>query len=76
METENCHLTNAIRNKRFTWVSEYLPIKYLLIAKEKIVTLHWKNLSGITLAKLPKLVSPAMEQVNLTRLLICCTRRT
>lgn len=29
-------------------VSKYLPTRYLLITKGKIVTLHWRNLADTT----------------------------
>lgn len=45
-------------------VSSYLPIRYLLIAKGKMVTLQWINLIGSPTSKWSKFTSPGMRCMN------------
>lgn len=51
---------------------EYLSIRYLLTAKDKIITLQWKNLAGITLTRSPRQASPAVRRVPSTHALMWC----
>lgn len=57
----------------FSIASKYFPMKYLLITKQQIVTLKWRDLVDTILTKWSKVPTPVMVQNDMIRLLTQCT---